>query len=95
MSAYIIARVRVTDPEHYPDYTAHTPGTIAQYGGRFIVRGGQTETLEGPAEDRRLVVIEFESMEQAKAWYNSPEYQAIVPIRWAAAESESILVEGA
>ncbi len=94
MAAYIIARVKVTDPDRYPDYTAQTPGIIAANGGRFIVRGGRCETREGPQEDRRIVVIEFDSFEQAQACYDSPEYQAIVGIRWEAAESEMVIVEG-
>ncbi len=59
MSAYIIARINVTDPDRYPDYTAETPALIAKHGGRFVVRGGEPATLEGPEEDRRIGVIAF------------------------------------
>ncbi len=60
MPAYVIARVKVTDPDQYGKYRAVTPGAVAEFGGKFIVRGGEMETLEGPAEDRRVVIIEFE-----------------------------------
>ncbi len=96
MSAYIIARVNLTDPETYKKYTAQTPDTVAQYGGKFIARGGQNELLEGnDPEFNRVVIIEFPNYEQAQAWYNSPEYQKILPIRQEASESQVILVDGA
>ena len=94
MSAYIIARVEVTDPAAYEGYRARTPGVIAQYGGRFVVRGGRVETLEGPAETRRLVVLEFADMAAARRFYDSPEYQAILPLRLATSRGDVIVVEG-
>ena len=82
MAAYVIVDLEITDPEPYRDeYQRRVPATIAQYGGRFLVRGGAHETLEGDRPPKRLVVIEFPSVEQARAWYASPEYQALVPIR--------------
>ncbi len=94
MAGYIIARVNVTDPEKYKDYTAVTPGLLAKHGGRFIVRGGETATLEGPEETGRIVVIEFESLEQAKAMYESEEYQAAIKLRAGAATAQFIAVAG-
>ena len=94
MAGYIIARVNVTDPEKYKDYIAVTPGLIAKHGGRFIVRGGETATLEGPEETGRIVVIEFESLEQAKAMYESEEYQAAIKLRAGAATAQFIAVAG-
>ena len=94
MAGYIIARVNVTDPEKYKDYTAVTPGLIAKYGGRFIVRGGETVTLEGPEETGRVVVIEFDSLEQAKSFYESDDYQAAIGLRVAASTGQLIAVAG-
>ena len=94
MAAYIIAEVEVSDPETYATYRAQTPGVIAQYGGRFIVRGGAAETLEGDVPPGRLVVIEFPDTAAARRFYESPEYQAIVGIRHQAAKSRLVLVEG-
>jgi len=94
MAAYMIARVRVTDSERYRQYVAATPPTIAKYGGRFIVRGGQTVTLEGSEETRRVVILEFPSREQAQAWYTSDGYQAAKKLRAGAAEGDFLMVEG-
>lgn len=94
MAGYIIARVNVTDPEEYKNYTAVTPGLIAKYGGHFIVRGGEAVTLEGPEETGRVVVIEFESLEQAKVFYNSDDYQAAIGLRSAASTGQLIAIAG-
>ncbi len=94
MAGYLIARIDVTDPEKYQDYTAVTPGLIAKYGGRFIVRGGEAVTLEGPEETGRIVVIEYDSLEQAKAMYDSEEYQAAIKLRAGAATAQFIAVAG-
>ena len=95
MPGYIIVRIKVNDTETYDRYKAQTPGVIEQYGGRFLVRGGRNETLEG--EDRgldRVVVLEFPNYEQAREFYHSPEYQEILGLRLQAADSEGVLVEG-
>ena len=94
MPAYVIARVNVTNPEQYDKYRAVTPGAVAAFGGRFIVRGGEMETLEGPEETRRVVVIQFDSMDQARAFYNSETYQAAIKLREPASEAQLILVDG-
>jgi uncharacterized protein (DUF1330 family) len=94
MAAYILARVKVTDWERYRQYTRATPAAIARFGGKFIVRGGQVLALEGPEEDRRIVIIEFPTFEQAKAFYNSPEYAAAKELRAGAAEGQFLAIEG-
>ena len=94
MAGYLIARVNITDPEKYEDYMAVTPGLIAKYGGRFIVRGGGAVTLEGPEETGRVVVIEFDSLEQAKAMYESEDYQTAIKLRAGAATAQFIAVPG-
>jgi len=81
MPAYLIARVQVTDWERYREYTGATPAAIAKYGSRFIVRGGETINLEGPPETGRVVIIEFPSLDQAKAFYFSEEYSRAKKLR--------------
>jgi uncharacterized protein (DUF1330 family) len=94
MAAYVIARVQVEDVEEYRKYTNVTPGIIAQYGGRFIARGGEVVTFEGPEEAGRVVILEFPSMDAAKAWYRSPEYQEARKIRLSCATGTLIAVDG-
>jgi len=95
MTAYIVVRMKVTDPEQYKRYTARTPDCVASFGGRFIVRGGETVTLEGPEFSDRMVVIEFPSLDRAQEFYNSPEYTEIKALREHAGIGEFIAVEGA
>lgn len=94
MPAYIIARVDVTDWERYREYTKATPAAIVKFGGKFIVRGGQIVTLEGPQETRRIVVIEFPSLEQAKAFYASEDYSIARKLREGAAIGQFLAIEG-
>ena len=95
MPAYIIARVEVTDWTRYREYTKATPAAVARYGGKFIIRGGEITTLEGEPETRRLVVIEFPSLEQAKAFYQSPEYSQVKTLRAGAAVGQFLAIDGA
>jgi uncharacterized protein (DUF1330 family) len=95
MAAYILADVEVTDPAAFDEYRKQVPATIEKYGGKFCVRGGKIETLEGAWPTKRLVVIEFPSVEQAKRWYDSPEYREPKALRFKTAKSNLILVEGA
>ena len=95
MSAYLIAMIEVTDWEKYREYTKASSQAVAQYGGRFIVRGGDKITLEGPEETRRIVVIEFPSLEQVKTYYDSKEYQEAKRLRQGAAIASFIAVQGA
>lgn len=94
MPAYIIAFIDVTDSERYAQYMQLTPAAIAQYGGKFIVRGGENLTLEGPPENRRIVVLEFPTFEQAKTFFDSPEYRHAKSFREGAARASFILVNG-
>jgi uncharacterized protein (DUF1330 family) len=95
MAAYVVAEVEVTDPAAYEDYRKRVPATLAQYGGKFLVRGGKTETKEGGWDPKRLVILEFASLEQARKWYHSPEYAPALALRLKAARSKLLLVEGA
>ena len=95
MAAYVIAEVNVTDPKIYEDYKKLVPATVEKYGGRFAVRGGAVERKEGDWNPARLVVLEFPSMEQARKWYDSPEYAPALAMRLKAAKAKLILVEGA
>jgi uncharacterized protein (DUF1330 family) len=94
MAGYLIAMIEVTDPDQYRKYIAETPGVIARFGGKFIARGGDKVTLEGPEENRRIALVEFPSLERAKEFYNSPEYRAVRQIREGAATVSIIAVEG-
>lgn len=95
MAAYVIADVTVKDPEIYAEYRKHVPATIAKYGGRFLVRGGAYEPLEGDWRPGRVVVLEFPDMAAAKAWYGSEEYGPLIRLRQSASAGHVILVEGA
>jgi len=90
----MIVRVEVTDWDQYQKYMAATPGILDQYGGKFIVRGGQSVTLEGPEDSARVVVVEFPSFDQAVKFYNSPEYEAARMLRKGAATAQFLAVEG-
>jgi uncharacterized protein (DUF1330 family) len=94
MAGYIIAEVQITDPEAYERYKASVPATLAAYGGKFVVRGGQAETLEGNWEPNRIVVLEFESVEKAKAWWSSEVYAVPKQLRQSASLTKMIVVEG-
>ncbi len=94
MAAYVLAEIEVTNPEAYKEYTVHVPATIARYGGRFLVRGGAAEVLEGEWPRQRRVLIEFPSLEAAKRWYHSPEYAGPLAIRKANSTGRLILLEG-
>jgi uncharacterized protein (DUF1330 family) len=94
MTAYMIVRMNVTDMEQYREYTKLTPAIIEKFGGKFIVRGGDVVTLEGEPETRRIVMVEFPSVEVAQAFYNSDEYQHAISVRENAAVGEFIVVQG-
>lgn len=94
MSAYVIVEVDVKDPVRYDDYKKMVPASLEKFGGRFLVRGGKTHTMEGTWAPKRFVVVEFPSVEQAKAWWASPEYAAAKALRQATAESQLIIAEG-
>ncbi|HZT51083.1 MAG TPA: DUF1330 domain-containing protein [Stellaceae bacterium] len=94
MVAYVIADLDVKNPAGLENYRAKVPETIAKYGGRFVVRGGAHEVLEGQWRPRRMVVVEFPDMAALKRWYNSPEYRPLIAERRAAAATDLVVVEG-
>ncbi len=94
MAAYVLAEIEITNPEGYKEYTAIVPGTIAQYGGKFVHRGGPVQLLEGEWPQRRRVLIEFPSVDAAKAWWDSPEYEKPKAMRRASSNGRLILFEG-
>ncbi|HEY8427649.1 MAG TPA: DUF1330 domain-containing protein [Sandaracinaceae bacterium] len=94
MTAYVIAEVEVTDPQQFEEYRRQVPQTLAPYGGRFVVRGGATETLEGDWHPKRLVVIEFPDRERAKAWWSSEAYAAPKALRQRSARTRLLVVDG-
>jgi uncharacterized protein (DUF1330 family) len=94
MPAYVIADIDISDPEHYEQYKSDVPGTLAASGGRFIVPGGELARLEGDWQPRRLVVLEFENLDAAKRWYDSPDYGEAKRLRENAATIQMVAVEG-
>jgi uncharacterized protein (DUF1330 family) len=94
MAAYVLASIKVNDAEHYPEYARQTPAIVEKYGGRFLVKGGPYEEVEGSWPGRRLVVIEFPDAAAARRWYESPEYQDVAALRHRYAETDMVIVEG-
>ena len=94
MPAYIISDVTIRDQEAFQTYRTRAASSIAQYGGRYLVRGGQVDTLEGEWHPTPLIVVVFPDMEQARRWYASAEYAAALDVRDAALSRHLILVDG-
>lgn len=94
MAAYLIAEIEVTDPERFESYRGQVPAVIQKYGGRYLVRGGDVEALEGSPPDRRIVVLEFDSKDAALRFYRSPEYAPLLKLRLSASRGQARLVEG-
>ena len=94
MSAYLVVQVDIKDPERYEQYRKMVPSTLEQYGGKFLVRGGKVENLEGSWQPSRFVIIEFDSSERAKAWWSSEEYGPAKELRQQTTHTEMILVDG-
>ena len=94
MAAYVIVDIEVTEPVEYEEYKRLAAPTVAAYGGRYVARGGATEVLEGDWVPHRLVVLEFESVEQARRWWDSPEYAVAREVRWRTARTNMVVVPG-
>ena len=94
MTAYIVVEVDVKDPERYADYRKMVPASLEAYGGKFLVRGGAVEKLEGDWQPSRFVLIAFDSAEQAKRWWDSDEYRPARDLRQETARTKMIVVEG-
>ena len=95
MKAYVIVEVSITDKIIYEEYKKLTPATIAAFDGKFIVRGGRTEPLEGDWHPERMVVLEFPSVKKAKEWWRSDQYSKAKAIRQQSAHTKMLIVEGA
>lgn len=95
MSAYVIAEIEVTDPAAYEDYRKQVLPVVTKYAGRFVIRGGKVESLEGGWSPKRIVAVEFPTMEQALRFYRSSEYAPLIKLRQKASRGKLIVVEGA
>ena len=94
MSAYIVVEVDVTDPEKFEEYRKQVPPTLKAFGGRYVVRGGAIAGLEGGWAPKRMVIIEFDDVERARAWHDSELYAPARALREASADTRMIVVEG-
>ncbi len=94
MAAYLVAQVEVTDAETFAQYSAQVPAVIEKYGGRYLVRGGAVEAVEGSWNPPRLVIVEFPSMAQLKTFYHSEDYAPLIELRTRSARTHLSLVEG-
>jgi uncharacterized protein (DUF1330 family) len=94
MAAYLLAQLTVHDPESFGRYREAVAPLVDRFGGRYRVRGGAIDVLEGDLGAERLVVIEFQSRDAARLFYDSPEYQQILPLRQRAADGSVVIVEG-
>jgi len=94
MAAYLVADIEVTDPDAYAEYRRTVGESIAAFGGRFLARGGTTETLEGNWLPKRLVIVEFPTMERLQSWYASPDYAPALALRQRASLSSLVMTEG-
>ncbi len=94
MAAYLIVQIDVTDQAAFDRYRQQVPATLAAHGGKYVVRGGAMERLEGEWPYERVVVVEFPSMAEARAWYDSPDYAGPKALRQGASRANIVLVEG-
>jgi uncharacterized protein (DUF1330 family) len=94
MSAYVVVDISIRDTATYDRYKTLAPPSIAQYGGRYIARGGATTVLEGDWRPERLVILEFPDVERARAWWSSPEYAPAKALRQSCAATDMVLLEG-
>ena len=93
MSAYVIVELEVSDPEEYAAYGKLAEASVARHGGRFVVRGGEFEVIEGEWSPR-MIVLEFDSLDTVRSWYHSADYQACLPMRLRSSKGRMIAVEG-
>lgn len=94
MAAYVITEIDITDPKGYEEYKRMGPPTVAAYGGQFIARGGKMEILEGSWSPKRIVILQFDSVERATEWWNSKEYRTAKRVRHRTAITNMIVVDG-
>ena len=94
MAAFLVSDVSIRDADAFQTYRTRAADSIARHGGRYLVRGGDVDPLEGTWSPRTIIVVEFPSMEQAHAWYRSPEYASALDVRDKALSRNLILVDG-
>jgi len=94
MPAYVIVEIDIVDPTGYEEYKKLASATVEKYGGKYVVRGGAAETLEGDWNPKRIVVLQFDSMQRAKEWLNSEEYREPRKMRHRTARTRMVVVEG-
>ena len=94
MSAYVIVDIKVNDAQKYENYKNLVPQTLRAYGGKFLVRGGEFEVLEGDWQPNRIVILEFDNVKSARAWHDSPEYKEALALRLATTDSKLLIVDG-
>lgn len=94
MAVYFVVDVTIHDPQSYAEYSRQVGPMVARYGGRFLVRGGATETIEGDWSPQRFVIIDFADADKFRAWYDSPEYSTVRAIRFNASNAQAILAHG-
>ncbi len=95
MAAYFIAQLEITDPAGFDEYRKLVAPLVAKYGGKYVVRGGAIEPIEGDWAPKRLVILEFESVERAKQWHDSEDYRPVMEMRHKSAITNAVIVEGA
>jgi uncharacterized protein (DUF1330 family) len=94
MAAYVVLNIDVTDPTRYADYATAAAATVKQFGGRYLVRGGRAEALEGAVDPKRVVILEFPTYERAQAWWASDGYREPKLLRQRTARSDTLIVDG-
>lgn len=94
MPAYLISQIEVHDPQGYEEYRTLVGASLAKYGGKFVARGGKIDVLEGTWSPKRVVICEFESLQRAREWYDSPEYKPAMDIRQKTSDANIIVVDG-
>jgi uncharacterized protein (DUF1330 family) len=94
MPAYVVVDIEINDPKRYERYKLMAPASIAMYGGRYLTRGGETSVLEGDWTPKRFVILEFPTVERARAWWSSPEYAEAKALRQACATTHMVVTEG-
>ena len=94
MPAYVVVNVTVRDPQRYEQYKRLASPTVSAYGGRYVARGGPVDVREGAWSPSRLVILEFPSMEQARAWWDSPEYAPAKAVRQSCADTQLVITQG-
>jgi uncharacterized protein (DUF1330 family) len=94
MAGYMVGNITVTDPETFAEYGKRVPATVAQFGGTYVVRGGVPEKVEGNYDPVRIVILQFESVEKAREWYDSDVYAPLKEMRMKASNGDLYFVEG-